>query len=108
MGIKKELGKRIKALRIQNGYTQEKLSEIIDISQRALSSIEAGENFVTSDTIDKLMVAFGITTEEFVATNKYKDAQELLDLINKNLLKMSDNSEKLEIVFNLTKSLIQK
>lgn len=108
MGIKKELGKRIKALRIQNGYTQEKLSELIDISQRALSSIEAGENFVTSDTIDKLMVAFGITIEEFFATNKYKDAQELLDLINKNLLKISDNSEKLEIVFNLTKSLIQK
>ena len=65
MGIKEELGKRIKALRIQRGYTQEKLSELIDISQRALSSIELGENFVTSETLDKLLATFEITSEDF-------------------------------------------
>ena len=53
MGIKKELGKQIKRLRIANGYTQEKLSELIEISQRALSSIELGNNFATAETIDK-------------------------------------------------------
>lgn len=108
MGIKKEFGKRIKSLRIQNGYTQEKLSEMIDISQRALSSIESGDNFVTSDTIDKLMVVFGISVEEFFATNKYKSSQELLSMIKKNLEKIENNPEKLEIVLNLTNSLAKK
>ena len=42
MGIKKELGKKIKRMRIEKGYTQEQLSEFIDISQKALSSIETG------------------------------------------------------------------
>lgn len=108
MGIKQELGKRIKALRIKHGYTQEKLSEIIDISQRALSSIESGENFVTSDTIDKLLVAFDMTIEDFFATNKFKTSQELLSLIERNLSKLKDNPEKLEIIFNLTNSLAKK
>ena len=107
MGIKKEFGKRIKSLRIQNGYTQEKLSEMIDISQRALSSIESGDNFVTSDTIDKLMVAFGISVEEFFATNKFKSSQELLTMIEKNLANIKE-PEKLEIVLNLTNSLAKK
>lgn len=108
MGIKKEFGKRIKSLRIQNGYTQEKLSEMIDISQRALSSIESGDNFVTSDTIDKLMVVFDISVEEFFATNKYKSSQELLSMIKENLEKIENNPEKLEIVLNLTNSLAKK
>lgn len=108
MGIKEELGKRIKALRIQRGYTQDKLSELIDISQRALSSIELGENFVTSETLDKLLAAFEITSEEFFATNKYKTSDELLKMINLNLLKIGENPEKLEIVLNLTNSLARK
>ena len=108
MGIKKEFGKRIKSLRIQNGYTQEKLSEMIDISQRALSSIESGDNFVTSDTIDKLMIVFDISVEEFFVSIKYKSSQELLSMIKKNLEKIENDPEKLEIVLNLTNSLAKK
>ena len=51
MGIKQELGKKIKRIRLEKGYTQDKLSEMIDISQKALSSIELGENFVTAETL---------------------------------------------------------
>ena len=36
MGIKKELGKKIKKMRIERGYTQDKLAELVDISQKAL------------------------------------------------------------------------
>lgn len=39
MGIKKELGEKIKKIRLEKGYTQERLAEYADISQRALSSI---------------------------------------------------------------------
>ena len=57
MNIKKELGKKIKRMRLAKGYTQDKLSEIVDISQKALSSIEVGENFVIAETLDKLICA---------------------------------------------------
>lgn len=108
MGIKKELGKKIKRMRIKKGYTQEKLSELIDISQKALSSIETGENFVKAETLDKILDAFDITAEELFATNHLKDCDELLKMINNNIVKICDDSEKLELVYNLTKSLCSK
>ena len=108
MGIKKELGKRIKKLRVLKGYTQEKLSEMANISQKALSSIEIGENFVTAETLDKLINSLETTAEELFATNKEKDSKELIQKINQNLATIGDNSDKLEIVLNLTNSLIRK
>lgn len=108
MGIKQEIGKQIKRVRIANGYTQEKLSEMADISQRALSSIELGVNFVTAETLDKILIALNITSEELFATDHLKDSVELLKMINANIAKISDNPEKLEIIYNLTKSLIKK
>lgn len=107
MGIKKELGKKIKNIRLQKGYTQEKLSEMIDISQRALSSIELGENFVTAETLDKLLVALETTSEELFATNNVKEPKDLIKSIQQNLALIGENSEKLEIVYNLTKSLVR-
>lgn len=108
MGIKKELGKKIKRIRLERGYTQEKLAEVVDISQKALSSIELGDNFVTAETLDKILLAFDITAEELFSTNQCKDAHELLIMINKNIAQIGDNSEKLEIIYNLTKSLTTK
>ena len=105
MGIKKEIGKRIKSIRISKGYTQEKLSEMADISQRALSKIEIGENFITAETLDNLLKALEIDAEDLFATNKFKDPQELLKMINQNLSEIGNNPEKLEIIYNLTKSL---
>ena len=105
MGIKQELGKKIKRMRIEKGYTQEKLSEVIDISQRALSSIESGDNFVKAETLDKILTAFDITSEELFATTNLKTPEELIKMINKNIAQIGNNSEKLEIIYNLTKSL---
>ena len=108
MGIKKELGKKIKIMRNAKGDTQEKLAEMADISQRALSSIESGENFATAETIDKLISALETTTEEFFATNDVKDAEELIKMINQNIIKIGNNSKKLEIIYNLTNSLTRQ
>jgi transcriptional regulator with XRE-family HTH domain len=105
MGIKKELGKKIKQLRTERGYTQEKLSEMADISQRALSSIEIGENFITAETLDKLLAALDITAEDLFSTNDVKEPAELLKMINQNLASIGDDAQKLEIIYNLTKSL---
>ncbi len=107
MGIKKELGKKIKQMRISRGYTQEKLSEMADISQKALSSIEIGENFVTADTLDKLITALETTSEELFATNKVKEPKELLQKINQNIALIGEDSARLEIILNLTNSLVR-
>ena len=107
MGIKKELGKKIKQMRISKGYTQDKLSEIVNISQKALSSIEIGENFVTAETLDKLIEALETTSEELFATNNVKEPKELIKKINQNLALIGENSGKLEMILNLTNSIVR-
>ena len=106
MGIKKELGKKIKSMRQSKGYTQEELAEMADISQRALSSIELGDNFITADTFDKIASALEITSDELFATDAFKEPEELIKMINANIAKIGNNSQKLEIIYNLTKSLV--
>ena len=99
---------KIKKLRKQKDMTQEQLAEAIDISQRALSAIERGENFVTSETIDKLLKALNTTTEELFSLNHLKLPEELIEEIYTNLKKISQNPYKLEIVYNITKSLLKE
>ena len=55
MNIKKQFGEKIKRIRKQRGFTQEKLSEMIDISPRNLSGIEKGIYFVKADTLEKII-----------------------------------------------------
>ena len=108
MGIKQEIGKKIKRIRLEKGYTQEKLAEMIDISQKALSSIEVAENFLKAETLDKILTTLDITAEELFATNHLKNTTELLRMININLAQIGDNPEKLGIIYNLTKCLNNK
>ena len=76
-----------------------------DISQKALSSIETGENFVTAETLDKLLLSLDITAQDIFYTDSVKESDELIELINKNISKIDNDSKKLEIIYNLTKSL---
>ena len=108
MGIKEELGKKIKRMRLNRGLTQEQLAEAVDVSQRTLSGIEIGENFVTAETLDKIVKALNTTTEDLFATNHLKEERELVEEIQKNVLKIAKNPQKLDILYNVTKSLIKE
>ena len=108
MGIKEELGKKIKRMRINRGLTQEQLAEAVDVSQRTLSGIEIGENFVTAETLDKIIKALNTTSEELFATNHLKEEQELVKEIENNIKTISKNPTKLDILYNVTRSLIKE
>ena len=62
--IKILLGKRIKELRKQQNFTQEQLAEKMNIDQRNLSKIECGNNFITSDTLSRIVTALNIEPSE--------------------------------------------
>ncbi len=52
--IKKGFGSRLKFLRKFRNLTQEKLAEAIEVNLRQLARIEAGESFVSSETLLKI------------------------------------------------------
>ena len=60
MDIKKILGANIKKYRKQNGYTQMKFAEILNVEQKHVSFIESGNSFPSAGLIMKIADVFGI------------------------------------------------
>ena len=54
MNIKKQLGNRIREIRINCSLTQEAPAEKVNLSPKSLSQIELGNNFVSAETLDSL------------------------------------------------------
>ena len=59
--IKHKFGERLKTIRKIKGFTQEKLSEQIGVNLRQLARIEAGESFISSETLLNICIALGIS-----------------------------------------------
>jgi transcriptional regulator with XRE-family HTH domain len=58
--IKASFGKNIKMFRREKHWSQEYLSEQIDISVKHLSAIERGASFVSAELLEKLSVSLEI------------------------------------------------
>ncbi len=108
MGVKQEFGKKIKRMRLNRGLTQEELAEAVDLSQRAMSGIETGENFASAETIDKLVSALDTTLEELFSTNHLKVQEDLRQEIDEKLNSINGDNEKLIIVYNVIQSLLKE
>ena len=106
MNIKKELGEKIKRVRKNRGITQEQLAEMIDISPRSLSNIEVGGCFVKSETLEKILEALNITTEELFANDHIKSNIELLKEIDIYLNKVKNDNKTLGKIYRILKCLV--
>jgi transcriptional regulator with XRE-family HTH domain len=60
MDIKKKFGKNVKHLRIEKGWSQEKLALNADLDRTYIPSIEKGERNVSITVIDKIAKALKI------------------------------------------------
>lgn len=96
MDVKKSFGEKLKRLRKNRNYTQEQLAEMIDIDPRNLSRIEVGLSFVKAETLEKILSALDITTEELFSNDHIKSPEELLADIQKFLNMAKDEPTKLE------------
>ena len=99
MGIKELLGKRIKEIRKERGLTQEEFAERINISQRTLSGIEVGKNFLTSQTFDKILEVFEIQPDEIFKVKSLRPIEELRKELVENIKTMSE--EKIRLAYSI-------
>lgn len=106
--IKEQLGKRIYELRKQQNISQEELAEKLDISQRSLSKIETGKNFIKSNTLEKLLSAFDINCSELFNFEHINTPDNLLDEIQNHINIIKKNENLLVILYKITKALSQK
>ena len=61
MDIKKILGANIRKYRKRYDLTQEQLAESLNLTQKFLSSIEVGRNFVSAEALEKLCEVFNVS-----------------------------------------------
>lgn len=90
----KKIGLRIKGLRVESDFKQEKLAEILKIDRSTLSKIESGTNTPTTRILIELKrifsvsidwLLFGTGPRKYVGADKYNpDLEELLESISKD------------------------
>ena len=71
--LKKEFGLKLKEIRKLKGYTQEKLSEKIGINLRQLARIEAGESFVTAETLYNICLVLRVNPSQLFDFEIYEE-----------------------------------
>ncbi|MBO6180655.1 helix-turn-helix transcriptional regulator [bacterium] len=96
MSIKKLLGEKVKRLRKMRGYTQEQFAEMIDITPRNLNRIESGENFVTSETLDKIILSLNVPSDILFSFEHLKGETEIVSEIYTYIDKIKNNQKLLE------------
>lgn len=60
MDIKKKFGEKVKSLRTEKGWSQEKLALNADLDRTYIPSIEAGKRNVSITVIEKIAIALDI------------------------------------------------
>ena len=73
------IGKKIRSLRKQSGFTQEQFSEKIGIEPAPLSNIENGKNYPNNDTLEKLSDALSLRPYELYMFDYYRSKDELIN-----------------------------
>jgi transcriptional regulator with XRE-family HTH domain len=63
---KKDVGERLRTLRIERGLTQVQLAEMVGTHQTALSQVEVGRRGVSLDQILKLARALKVTPDQIL------------------------------------------
>ncbi len=105
MNIKKELGEKIKRYRKKCGFTQEKLSEMIDISSRNLSNIELGLSYPKPETLEKILQTLDMSTQDLFENEHLKSDSELIEDINDYIDCAAKRRDVLERVYRILRAL---
>lgn len=116
--LKKGLGNNIKLIRKAKSITQEKLAEMVEIDQRQLARIEAGESFATAETIEKISESLNIPIKTLFNIENIKDDKMTLQVIddyNNNFKKLNHlinkialNNSKTEFIVLASEALDKK
>ncbi len=101
---KELLGKRIKELRKQKGYTQDYLAEKLKIEPRQLSKLETGKHYPSFETIIALLETFDITFEELISFEHLNSANDIRKTLLKNIENIDDS--KIQNVYKILRVLI--
>ena len=94
-----EVGKRITELRLDRGYTREKLSELADVSVQFLADIEKGRKSMTVATLRKISAALLVPTDYIVNGTESDENFAINSILNTLSPKNKKQAEKILTAF---------
>ena len=107
MNIKKELGNKIKHLRQKKGITQEQLAEMAGISTRTLGGIEIGKNFMTAETMEKILRCLDASPAELFDAEHLQPTKVLVEDLHKMIDSVKDDCDIVKVIYKVVKALIK-
>ena len=91
MDNKKLLGKRIKELRKNFGYTQEKFAEMINLETSTLSGIESGRHFPSLPTLERIADKLNLEIKALFDFSRLLPIAKMKAKIINNIDKLNDS-----------------
>lgn len=85
----KEIGQRIAKLRLEKGFTQEKLARIINISTEHLGRIETGKRCISIELLTDLSCFFDVSTD-YILLGKIVSPNEIKTSLKQIIYKLSE------------------
>ncbi len=85
----KTLGKKIRLLRHQNGWSQEEVAKRLDISIPAFSKIETGITDINLSRLEQIAILFEMSVVQLLTYNEVEQDKQIaseLENVNKKLM----------------------
>ena len=102
--IKTVFGKNVCKYREVRGFTQEQLCEKVGMSPSAISNIERGLRFPTTENVNKIIEVLEVERELMFRNEETKEIN-ILEDFNKRFNLIKDNQEKCKILYSVLKVL---
>lgn len=64
------IGNKLRKLRMENGYSQEYLAEVLEVSQKTYSNMENNKSSISIDTLKKIAAEYKIELIELLSDDK--------------------------------------
>ncbi|MGA2142941.1 MAG: helix-turn-helix transcriptional regulator [Brevinematales bacterium] len=105
-------GERLKQLRKEKGWSQDKLGEMVKIHGRHIGKYELGQVLPTAEAIVRIATAFGVSTDYLLRDDNISE-EILPNIKDKRLLKEFEEVEKMsdqdrETIISLIDAYIKK
>ncbi len=90
MSLKELFSTKFKQLRVEKGYTQEKLAELLDLETGTVCMIERGRRGTSFETLEKITDVFDINYIELFDFEEVESKNNIVKSIVKELNELDD------------------
>ncbi|WP_339167819.1 helix-turn-helix transcriptional regulator [Paenibacillus sp. FSL R5-0341] len=99
--LRNSVGERIRAIRKMKGLTQQQLAELSGLDDAYIGSVERGERNFSIDTVEKIIIALEIPSENFFISSGEMTEEQLarMKALDDYSILISDLSEEKLIKF---------